>query len=156
MQSEGQERNTYRCSMCWSVQHEIKAKCPSFCFKDFYTIYVNGSFKLVRLQFNSSVRSLSQSEHATWQAAQKLELWSEIKVFGLLCAVLKCIQYGYEVKTYRTRHHGTDTLSFRHTFIGRLRRFSSEWSWHWWWYRGHYWHRLHTGYWQYTLSTCCL
>lgn len=74
-------------------------------------------------------------------------------MFGLFCAVLKCIQYGYKVKTYRPRHHGTYIrIWFWRAFIGRLRHFSSEQHWHWWWHGGHYWHRLHTGYWKYTVN----
>lgn len=70
----------------------------------------------------------------------------------MFCAVLKCIQYGYKVKIYKPRHHGTYIrIWFWHAFIGRLRHFSSEQHWHW-WHGEHYWHRLHTMYWKYTVN----
>jgi hypothetical protein len=97
----------------------------------------------------------------TGQAVQMLESWS----FGMrwvwcllelhqsaFSSILKCIdQYGYKMKPYRLRHHGTDTrIGQWHTFIGRRRHLCPAWPWHRW-----QWHIHHTVVWQYKLLTYC-
>jgi hypothetical protein len=56
MQSVGEERNEYRRSLLWLVQHGTTGKCPSFCCKDFLATILNFRFMLTSV-FNSTVQS---------------------------------------------------------------------------------------------------
>ena len=115
------------------VQHGTKGKCPSFCCKNLYVIFVNSSSMLMSV-FNSTVQSVPYELSNIWQVRKCRHLndaWRFREC--LFCCVAGCVEvYLVWLQSENVQNetsHGTDLRIWLWcTFIRRWRRFSMEWS----------------------------